>query len=80
MPSCSPTGSGTTPLSESVDRDHPQLDVPIFGAPGLQVSPQAILPVGVGTAEGRSRAYINGTPVTQALLRELGALLVENRP
>jgi DNA repair protein RecN (Recombination protein N) len=27
--------------------------------------------------EGRSRAYINGTPVTQALLRELGALLVD---
>lgn len=27
--------------------------------------------------EGRSRAYINGTPSTQALLRELGALLLD---
>ena len=29
------------------------------------------------TAEGRSRATINGSPVTLALLRELGALLVD---
>lgn len=29
------------------------------------------------TAEGRSRAYINGTPCTQTDLRELGALLID---
>ena len=29
------------------------------------------------TAEGRSRGYINGTPCTQADLRELGALLID---
>lgn len=29
------------------------------------------------TAEGRSRAYINGTPCTQADLKELGAMLID---
>jgi DNA repair protein RecN (Recombination protein N) len=53
---------------------HPGLD--LLAEHGLQPEPEVVLRRMVGR-DGRSRAFINDSPVGAALLRRLGAMLVE---